>query len=193
MSLDFGIFLCYNIPKLDHHPSLGNYMDNKTKEALKQLQTEIRQLQTVVAGKKPEVHAGEEESAPRREKGSKETIVQCEVQHFVPGTGVEVKRLTVMTTSAQLARVTNETAAALGYALASPQKIALLRALIASESESASALGEVTGLTTGSLYHHLRELMRADLVLQLGRNSYVLTERGVRVLLIMLTLAGDER
>ncbi len=94
-------------------------------------------------------------------------------------------------TAAQLTRVTNGDAAALGYALASAQKVALLRVLLDKASESAAALGELTGLSTGSLYHHLRELMRAGLIHQAGRNSYVLTERGTRVLLVLLALASE--
>lgn len=169
-------------------------MDNKTKDALKQLQAEIRQLQSVLSEKKPESKAEappSEESTTRKEKITKEAVVLCEVFCQPPGGAGEVKRLKASATAVQLSHVTNAAAAALGFALASPQKVALLRALLAQASESAAALGEVTGLTTGSLYHHLRELMRADLVLQSGRNCYVLTERGVLVLNILLALAVE--
>ncbi len=166
-------------------------MDNKTKEALKQLQSEIRQLQTAIAGRRTEVKPEAPDAEARKEKDSKEAVVQCVVNSPLPGSGDEMKRLAVSATAAQLARVTNDAAAAVGYALASPQKVALLRALLHTESESASVLGEATGLTTGSLYHHLRELMRAGLVHQSGRNAYVLTEQGVRTLYILLALAVE--
>ena len=167
-------------------------MDNKTKEALKQIQAEIRQLQMALAGKQPEVRderPTEDHSMSVRK--IKDAIVQCSVTYLVPGAGPEQKKMLTAVSAAQIARVPTEAAAALGYALASPQKIALLRALLDKDAESAAALGEVTNLSTGSLYHHLRELMRADLIHQAGRNSYVLTERGVRVLLILLALAVE--
>lgn len=170
-------------------------MDNKTKEAIKQLQSEIRQLQMTIAGKrlenKPEASDAEAGAAGRKEKDAKEPVVQCVVHPVHSLGGDEPKRLTLTATAAQVSQVTNDAAAAVGYALASPQKVALLRALLHKEAESASALGEGTGLTTGSLYHHLRELMRADLVHQSGRNSYVLTERGVRTLYVLLALAVE--
>ena len=167
-------------------------MDNKTKDALKQIQAEIRQLQTIVAAKQPErgeeAATGDVPLGPRR---AKDAMVQCSVTHVVAGTGLEPRKMVTSASAAQIARVTNEAAAALGYALASPQKIALLRALLDKESESASVLGSQTGMSTGSLYHHLRELMRSNLIHQDGRNSYVLTERGTRVLLILLALAME--
>ena len=167
-------------------------MDNKTKEALKQLQAEIRQLQTVVSNKQPRPGPeGPSEEAVNTGSKVKDAVVQCSVTYAVPGRGPGQKKMAVAASAAQIARVTTEAAAALGYALASPQKVALLRALLDKEAESAAALGKVTGLSTGSLYHHLRELMRAGLIHQAGRNSYVLTERGVRTLLILLALAAE--
>jgi DNA-binding transcriptional ArsR family regulator len=167
-------------------------MDNKTKDALKQLQAEIRQLQTIVAVKqgsvKEEISPADENAGARRVK---DAVVHYTVSHAVPGEGPEPKKMTAAANMAQLTSVTSEAAAALGYALASPQKIALLRALLDRPSESASVLGDITGLSTGSLYHHLRELMRAGLIHQAGRNIYVLTERGTRVLLVLLTLASE--
>ncbi len=88
--------------------------------------------------------------------------------------------------------MTDEAAAILGYALSSPQKIALLRALLGHESESAAALGAAANLSTGSLYHHLRDLMHAGLIAQAGRNQYHMTPRGQRVLLLLLALASKD-
>ena len=88
--------------------------------------------------------------------------------------------------AAQVAKVTDEAAALLGYALSSPQKVSLLRALLGMESESAAALGETAHLSTGSLYHHLRDLMHAGLIAQAGRNQYHITPRGQKVLLLLL-------
>lgn len=166
-------------------------MDNKTKDAIKQLQVEIKLLQAQMDSKSPRV----QDNAPITEDGSagrkgRSFAVQCVVIHPVPGNGAEPKKMTTTATASQVAKVTNDAAASLGYAVASPQKVALLRALLDKESESASALGEATHLSAGSLYHHLRELMRTDLVRQSGRNQYHLTERGVRTLLVVLALAS---
>lgn len=165
-------------------------MDNKTKEALKLLQAEIRQLQSAMASRpaeKRDAVTAPDDAAPSGEKG--EAVVQYSVRPPVIGAAKKVPTLSF--SAAQLEGITDEKAAAVGYALASPQKVRLLRALLGKESEGAAELGAVTHLSTGSLYHHLRELMRAGLIHQAARNRYVLTERGARVLLILLALAAD--
>ncbi len=157
----------------------------KTKDALKQLQAELRQLQNTVSGLQgagpPPEHA-----AVKASKGD------WAVQYAVPPpVGSAAKAAPVAFTEDQLARVTDEAAATLGSAISSPQKVALLRALLASTTgESAAALGAATDLSTGSLYHHLHDLMHAALIGQSARNRYVLTERGRRVLLVLLALAA---
>ncbi|MDQ2687622.1 MAG: helix-turn-helix domain-containing protein [Armatimonadota bacterium] len=159
-------------------------MDNKTKDALKALQAEIRQLQSAMATRPAEKNA---DDVAATAKG--DAVVQYSV-HTTASAGAK-KPPTHSFTAVQLERVTDEQAAAVGYALASPQKIRLLRALHGKESEGAAELGAETQLSTGSLYHHLRELMRADFIRQAARSRYVLTDRGERVLLILLALAAD--
>jgi hypothetical protein len=157
----------------------------KTKDVLRQLQAEVRQLQSVVSGMQGDDPVRE----PTAEKiGKMDWAVQYAVQQNPVGTA----RPEMHTfTEARLARVTDEAAAVLGSAISSPQKVALLRALMASSSgESAAALGAATGLSTGSLYHHLHDLMHAALIGQRARNRYVLTERGRCVLLVLLALAA---
>ena len=167
-------------------------MDNKTKDALKQLQAEIRQLQSVV-GSKPEANAGADDLGARKEKTAKDIVVQCEMQYVLPGGNGAVKRLTAGATAAQLARVTNETAAALGYASHRRKRSRCCAPCLSKSLKAPRRLATQTGLTTGSLYHHLRELMRAGLIHQTGRNRYILTEQGVRVLLVLLALAVEEK
>jgi len=167
-------------------------VDSKTKDALKQLQAEVRQLQASLT-QKP---ASAETNIPGEETASKKEHASALVQYTValPASGADSKTpkpYQAHFTELQINAVTDEAAAAVGYALASPQKIALLRALWGKESEGAAALGEATSLSTGSLYHHLRELMRADLVTQSGRNRYVLSPRGARVLSVVLALAAE--
>ncbi len=78
--------------------------------------------------------------------------------------------------------------ARLGYALSSPQKVALIRLLHTGGEQSAAQLGEQAGLTTGSLYHHLRELIHADVLTQETRNRYSLSERGRQAVLALASL-----
>lgn len=151
----------------------------KTKDVLRQLQAELRQLQQAVSS----LQSGEPpaDATPARPAKS-DWIVQFAVQ----------KAGSASFSDAQLRRVADDAAALLGSALSSPQKVALLRALLtAPNGESAAFLGEAAKLSTGSLYHHLHDLIHAGLLGQSGRNRYVLTERGRRVLLILLALAAQ--
>ena len=173
-------------------------MDKQTKEALKQMQAEmrqeIRQLQALVseqhAERKPEL-VPSEEPAPTA-KGKAEGVVHYSISRPASGDGdTPFKTGAVAVTAAQIANTTDEAAALLGYALSSPQKVSLLRALLGREPESAASLGVTTNLSTGSLYHHLRDLMHAGLIAQSGRNQYQITPRGQSVLLLLLALAAE--
>jgi hypothetical protein len=55
------------------------------------------------------------------------------------------------------------------------------------------ALSKATGLKTGPLYHHLRELERAGLLTTLARNAYALSELGRVVLLVCSALDSKGR
>jgi DNA-binding transcriptional ArsR family regulator len=90
-----------------------------------------------------------------------------------------------------LPTVEDSQVAKLGYALSSAPKVALLRLLWEGGEQSAAQLGEKAGLTTGSLYHHLRELIYADIIAQESRNRYRLTPLGRRTVLLLFTLAGS--
>ena len=165
----------------------------KTKDVLRQLQTELRQLQTTVNTiQRTEASQNVEGSASIRKEGAEkgDWAVQYAVSHQPPGGAAALKTGTLSFPEARLAQVTDEEVAALGYALSSPQKVALLRALLLRETESAAVLGQTAQLSTGSLYHHLHDLMHTGLIGQSGRNRYVLTERGRRVLLVLLALAA---
>ncbi len=169
-------------------------MDNKTKDALKQLQAEMRHLQAIVAEgrseRRPDAAEPEDPSAPGKSKP--DAVVQYALHRPAMGAGDKpFKTGTVAVTAAQIGKVTDEAAAVLGYALSSPQKVSLLRALMDRESESAAALGLTAHLSTGSLYHHLRDLMHAGLIAQAARNQYYITPRGQRTLLLLLALAAE--
>lgn len=164
-------------------------MDSKTKDALKQLQGEIHQLQALVAAKGTAPKADDE---PPAKKNRGPALVEYSVNYILPeGATASPEIHAYAFTESQISIVGDNAAASIGYALASSQKIGLLRALLGKDSESAAALGEATSLSTGSLYHHLRELMRAGLVTQSGRNRYLLTGLGARALLLLLALAAD--
>lgn len=123
----------------------------KTKDAVRQLQAEMHELQTLVAG----------------------LMTAHGADFSFDGT------------------VSNEAVALLGAAFASPQKVALLRALDGGGEATAASLGEAAHLSTGSLYHHLRDLIHAHLVVQTDRTRYALTPRGVKVMHTLLALAAE--
>ena len=86
--------------------------------------------------------------------------------------------------------VDNGEAARLGQALGSPQKIALVRVLIWDGPQSGAQLEEKTGLTTGSLYHHLRELIHARVIESESRSLYKITELGRQTALLLMVQAA---
>ncbi len=79
--------------------------------------------------------------------------------------------------------------ARVAYAFSSVPKVSLVRHLLLSEELSAAELGERAGLTTGSLYHHLRELIHSGVVTQANRNRYSLSEMGKSIATAIFTLA----
>jgi len=166
----------------------------KTKDALKQLQADMRQLQALLA----EGRAVQRTESPVADESTTvKTRSEVAVQYSVSlppseNGAASYKTGPISVSLLQTEKVTDEAAALLGYALSSPQKVSLLRALLGHESESASALGAAANLSTGSLYHHLRDLMHAGLIGQSGRNRYHVTPRGQRTLLLLLALAVEK-
>ena len=166
----------------------------KTKDALKQLQADMRQLQALLA----EGRAVQRTESPVADESTTvKTRSEVAVQYSVSlppseNGAASYKTGPISVSLLQTEKVTDESAALLGYALSSPQKVSLLRALLGHESESASALGAAANLSTGSLYHHLRDLMHAGLIGQSGRNRYHVTPRGQRTLLLLLALAVEK-
>lgn len=169
-------------------------MDKQTKEALKQMQTEMKQLQTLIAETRPEPKTDSKAEPKPELKPDLKTdggVTYSILRPAQSDTDTAFKTGTITVSSVQLHKATDEAAALLGYALSSPQKVGLLRALLGHPSESAAALGASAQLSTGSLYHHLRDLMHAGLIAQEGRNRYQITPRGQRVLLLLLALAAE--
>lgn len=82
------------------------------------------------------------------------------------------------------------TVARLGYAFASAPKVTLVRLLLEGGEQPAARLGDGANLSTGSLYHHLRELIHAEVVVQETRNRYALTPQGRRAALTLFALVG---
>ncbi|HVK05472.1 MAG TPA: hypothetical protein VM490_18495 [Armatimonadaceae bacterium] len=81
-------------------------------------------------------------------------------------------------------------AARLGFALSSPQKVALARLLLLDGPQGAAQLGAGAGLTTGSLYHHLRDMQHAGVIAPAGRSRFALTPLGSHATLTLLALAA---
>lgn len=155
----------------------------------------MKQLQTLLAESSRAEPKADLKPEPKTDKTAEiksDGGVTYTIHRLAAGEGdAAFKTGTVTVSAGQLQSATDEAAALLGYALSSPQKVALLRALLGHPSESAAALGAAAQLSTGSLYHHLRDLMHAGLIAQEGRNQYAITSHGQRVLLLLLALAAD--
>ena len=166
-------------------------MDKQTKEALKQMQAEMKHLQILLAETRPDPKP-DSKPDPKPDLKTDGGVTYSILRPAQSDTGTAFKTGTVTVSGPHLERATDEAVALLGYALSSPQKVGLLRALLGHSSESAAALGAAAHLSTGSLYHHLRDLMHAGLIAQEGRNRYGITPRGQRVLLLLLALAAEQ-
>jgi DNA-binding HxlR family transcriptional regulator len=81
----------------------------------------------------------------------------------------------------------------LGYAVSSVPKVALMRHLLLGGELPAAELGEKATLTTGSLYHHLRELIHAGVVSQPTKHRYALTEPGRQLLLTLMHITASSQ
>ena len=90
----------------------------------------------------------------------------------------------------QLLSADDARVARLGYSLSSGPKVAILRILLTCGHQSAAQVGEKSGLTTGSLYHHLRELTHAAVIESTARNRFELTEIGRETTLLLFAQAG---
>ncbi|MGH7912697.1 MAG: ArsR/SmtB family transcription factor [Candidatus Dormibacteraceae bacterium] len=79
-------------------------------------------------------------------------------------------------------------------ALAHPVRLEIIRRLIAGDRTTAQ-LSAIPGLgTSGQLYHHLRELQGAGLVVQQRRNDYaVATDRAVQCLILIAAAQSPAR
>jgi DNA-binding transcriptional ArsR family regulator len=74
-------------------------------------------------------------------------------------------------------------------ALSSPARIVLVRALLDGPRTSQELRQELDDPSVGQLYHHLRELLAAGLVVQPGRSVYALP-RGSQIALCMQILTA---
>ncbi|HHV55676.1 MAG TPA: winged helix-turn-helix transcriptional regulator [Firmicutes bacterium] len=85
-------------------------------------------------------------------------------------------------------KTSDETLAQFTTPLSSPERWKLLRALLESD-KTATELGQATGMQTGQLYHHLRELITQRYVKQVDK-KYTLTEIGLSMFLTTAFLVG---
>jgi DNA-binding transcriptional ArsR family regulator len=193
-------------------------MDNKTKDALKVIQSELRALQLTMESIKPGgtalpeqldgVAALASKSSGRLDsKALSDLLEQVEEESLNspdaavgyavlvrPAGGKATKRFSPPGLPlARLSSISEEQVAAIANALSAPPKVAILRALFSlpGGKESAANLGETTNLSSGSLYYHLRDLTYAGLIEQATRGSYTVTNKGICALLLVSALAAE--
>ena len=193
-------------------------MDNKTKEALKILQAELRAVQTSLESiRQPATSAEVPDGVPAAPSGKSGSRIEAKaltellqpvdddnlhvrdagVGYAVlvrPAGGKTPKRFSPPGLGlSKLGSVSEEQVAAVANALSAPPKVAILRALfsLAGGKDSAANLGETTSLSSGSLYYHLRDLSYAGLIEQASRGSYTITNKGICALLLLSALAAE--
>lgn len=151
----------------------------KKKEVRDDVASVLRRLTEEMGSLRAEVNAIREgHSSPSLEKISTETDRSPQT----PPTSQAESRIA-------LESLDDNAVARVAYAFSSAPKVALVRHLLLSEELSAADLGEKASLTTGSLYHHLRELIHSGVVIQANRNRYALSEMGKQIALAVFTLA----
>jgi hypothetical protein len=79
--------------------------------------------------------------------------------------------------------------APLASAFATPPKIEIVRTLLLESPQSAAQIGQTTGLSTGSLYHHLRELTHSGVLAAEGK-AFAITPLGKATAAALSQLAG---
>jgi DNA-binding HxlR family transcriptional regulator len=164
----------------------GQGKDSKEKKGSKDdVGIVVRRLADEVAALRAEVAAVRAAPAPQTKALSPSSAPAITLNALLEGWEEDGHRSRILAAD-------DTVVARLGYALSSPPKVALVRHLLDAGEQSAAQLGEKTGLTTGSLYHHLRELIHAEVVSSANRTRYALTERGRRATLLLFALASDE-
>ena len=76
-------------------------------------------------------------------------------------------------------------------AIASPQRVMLLLELFGSDRTSPELAAALDGASTGQVYHHLKELQAAGIVLQVRRGVYRIAPHHFIPLLVLLAVAGQ--
>lgn len=84
----------------------------------------------------------------------------------------------------------DEDATQFASVFSSTQRLRLLEAMVGAVQVS-SELRHKTGLGSGALYHHLRQLMHAGFVEQRGRGRYTLTAEGMKGIITFLHVASE--
>lgn len=83
-----------------------------------------------------------------------------------------------------------DAAAKIFAALASPARITVLRALLDGPRTSQQLRTELDDASVGQLYHHLRELLAAGLIIQPARSRYAIPRNALIMLCAQLIAAG---
>ena len=84
-----------------------------------------------------------------------------------------------------------ERASRIAASLGAPPRVFIARQLLTEGTLTATQIGTGGNMTTGSLYHHLREMTHAGVLSVVSRNLYALMPLGRRVLVSLLAFAQD--
>ena len=113
------------------------------------------------------------------------------VYRFVPGKNIYWQsRFSNYPLKVPLIDCPEEEAAQFASIFSSVQRRRLMEGMVGAV-QSAAELRAKTGLGSGSLYHHLRELIHAGFAEQGGRGRYTLTAAGMTAIITFLHVAGE--
>lgn len=78
----------------------------------------------------------------------------------------------------------------LGAGFSTPVRVALIQVLLHGGKQPVADIGTQVGVTTGSLYHNLRELIHAGIAVQVDKTHYELTAAGREAATLLFQLVA---
>lgn len=152
-------------------------------ESAASLEGAARQPATLAGGKWAAAGPGESGGGP----DDGEAVFSISGQGQIGGERIGIRQRARMS---DVLAADPDVAAKVFAALASPARITVLRALLDGPRTSQQLRAELDDASVGQLYHHLRELLAAGLIIQPARSQYAIPRGALVMLCVQLTVAA---
>jgi len=139
------------------------------------------------AGPAPAVGAQAKQPGPPRAEPGEATVGYSGAGQFGPDRVLIAQRATL----SQVLAADPEGVTRVFAGLANPARLTLLRALVAGPLSSQQLREVLDDPSVGQLYHHLRELLAAGLVIQPSRSVYAIPQGKVVAVCVAIRAAAD--